>query len=197
MNSLIPNQITYVAQLMFNRRLTDIAGGNISVRDGDKIYISPRYAGTRQHWRLSPEDIISGPIAGAELLENPRFSREGRAHLEIYRHFPDVGGVIHAHSYNIQVFVAAQKPIPPVLEATQKFGVIELVKYAPAHSQDLADNIVAGLTGQEERIRKHAAAVLIPTHGIVVAGKDLFSALDALERIDWNAWCIIAGRALD
>jgi L-fuculose-phosphate aldolase len=107
-----------------------------------------------------------------------------------------VGSVIHAHSYNIQVFVAAQKPIPPVLEATQKFGVIDLVKYAPAHSQDLADNIVAGLMGKEERIRKQAAAVMIPTHGIIVAGKDLFSALDALERIDWNAWCIIGGRSL-
>jgi L-fuculose-phosphate aldolase len=196
MNSTIPEQITYVAQMMFARRLTDIAGGNISVRDGETMYISPRYAGTHQHWSLSPDDIISGPIQGAELLEHPRFSREGRAHLEFYRHFPDVGSVIHAHSYNIQVFVAAQKPIPPVLEATQKFGVIDLVKYAPAHSQDLADNIVAGLMGKEERIRKQAAAVLIPTHGIIVAGKDLFSALDALERIDWNAWCIIGGRSL-
>ena len=31
-----------------------------------------------------------------------------------------------------------------------------------------------------------------PSHGILVAGKHLMAALDALERIDWNAYCIMA-----
>jgi L-fuculose-phosphate aldolase len=34
--------------------------------------------------------------------------------------------------------------------------------------------------------------VLLPYHGIIVAGKNLLAAVDALERIDWNAWCILA-----
>jgi L-fuculose-phosphate aldolase len=125
-------------------------------------------------------------------LENPNFSREGKAHLAIYRAFPDVQGIIHAHAFHIQPFAAASRPIEPVLEATQKFGVINLVDYAPSHTDELAKNIVSGFLGKEEQIRKQAAAVLIPTHGIFVAGKDLLSALDALERIDWNAWCILA-----
>jgi len=181
---------------MFERRLTDISGGNVSALDGDDIVISPRYAGSRQHWRLAPEELLCGPYATDALLENPRFSREGKMHLAIYRNFPDVKGVIHAHPFHVQPFVVACRPIEPVLEATQKFGVTEVIPAAPAHSDALADNVVAGLRGKEERIRKQAVAVLIPYHGIVVAGKDLLATVDALERIDWNAWCILAAKWL-
>jgi L-fuculose-phosphate aldolase len=79
-----------------------------------------------------------------------------------------------------------------VLEQTQKFGVTPVIPYAPAHSDELAINIVAGLQGRQAAIKKQAAAVILPTHGIFVAGKDLLAAVDALERLDWNAWCILA-----
>jgi len=192
----LPELITYVGQVMFERRLTDISGGNISARQEGMIYISPRYAGGRQHWHLKPEDIVSGSIHDDSLLTNPRFSREGKAHLAIYRSFPEAEAVIHAHPFHVQPFVVAHKPIEPVLESTQKFGVIEVIKPAPSHSSELANNIVAGFKGKEDRIRKQAAAVLIPNHGIVVVGPNLLATLDALERIDWNAWCILAQRML-
>lgn len=188
--------IAYVGQKMFERRLTDFSGGNISARQGSRIFVTPRYAGSKYHWNLKPEQVLSSELDSDELLSHPEFSREGKAHLGILRAYPMVGGIIHAHSFNIQPFAAARRPIEPVLEATQKFGVINLVEHHPAHSARLAEVIVAGFQGQEERIQKQAAALLIPTHGIFVAAKDLLSALDALERIDWNCWCIIAGRML-
>jgi L-fuculose-phosphate aldolase len=192
----IAEKIAYVGRMVFERRLTDFAGGNISAREGSRIFITPRYSGATYHWNLDPEQILSGEVESDELLNHPNFSREGKAHLSIYRAFPDVQGIIHAHSFHIQPFVAASRPIEPVLEATQKFGVVDLVEYAPSHTDELAKNIVTGFLGKEECIRKQAAAVLIPTHGIFVAGKDLLAALDALERIDWNAWCILARKLL-
>lgn len=193
----IPEQIALIGRRMFERRLTDMAGGNISGRDGDTIYISPRYAGARHHWQLEPEQIISGPVNSDELLENPLFSREGKAHLEIYRTFPEAGAVIHAHPFHVQPFAVAGIPIPPVMEATEKFGTIELIEFAPAHSLELAKNVVAGLKGKEAKIRKQAGAVLLPRHGIILAGPDLFAVVDALERIDTNAWVILAQRMLN
>jgi L-fuculose-phosphate aldolase len=192
----IPEQIVYVARLMFEQRLTDISGGNVSVADKGQIYITPRFAGSQQHWRVDPSEILSAAIDTDELVSHPRCSRESRVHLAVYRNFPDVGAVIHAHPFHVLPFVVAERPISPVLESTQKFGVIDLVPAAPAHSQQLADNVVAGLRGKEANIRKQAAAVLLPQHGIVVAGKDLLATVDALERIDWQAWCILASRWL-
>jgi L-fuculose-phosphate aldolase len=193
----IREQLAFIGRLMFERRLTDMAGGNISARQGDHIFISPKYAGSKRHWQLNPVDFIEGEIGNDEVLNHPIFSREGKAHVAIYRNFPDVLGIIHAHPFHILPFCAAGKTIEPLLEQTQKFGVIQLVKVAPAHSAELAENIVAGLRGKEKVIQTQAAAVLVPQHGIIVAGKDILAAVDALERIDWNAWCILAQRLLE
>ncbi len=192
----IVEQILYAGRRLFERKLLDMCGGNISVRHNNQIFITARYSGSKRHWQNQPEDIISGDIDSDVLLEHPRFSREGKAHLAIYRHFPQVGAVIHAHAFHILPFCAASRPIEPVLEQTQKFGLIKVVEPAPAHSLELANNIVKELTGQEAAIEKQAAAVLMPHHGIIVVGKDLLAAVDALERIDWNAWCILAQKAL-
>ena len=188
----IADRIAYVGRLMFERRLTDTAGGNISARDGDLMFITPRYSGSKRHWQLTAFDILSGDYRSDDLLGHPMFSREGKAHLQIYREFPDVGAVIHAHSFHVLPFAAAGRAMEPVLEGTRKFGTIPCAHAAPAHSSELADNVVEALRGKEPNIRTQAAAVVLPQHGILVAGKDLFAAVDAVERIDWNAWCILA-----
>ncbi len=192
----IPEQIAYVGQLMFQRQLTDIAGGNISVREGNTIYCTPRYAGSLWHWQLSPEDIVIGPVDTDDLLENPSFSREGLSHLCVYRAYPEVHAIIHAHPLFILPFCAAEKPIEPVLLAAEKIGCVPIIPHAPQYSQAQADHIVASLKGKEELLKSFAAAVLLPQHGIFVAGKDLWSVLDALERISINAWCLIAQHSI-
>ncbi len=194
MESII-EQIMYAGRRLFERKLLDMCGGNISVRSGDQIFITTRYSGSKRHWQNQPDDILSGDIQTDELLDHPRLSREGKVHLAIYRNFPEVGAVIHAHPFHVLPFCAAGRPIEPVLEQTQKFGLIEVIETTPAHSAALAKNTVAGLNGQEAKIKKQAAALLWPHHGIIVAGKDLLAAVDAVERIDWNAWCILAQRS--
>lgn len=189
----LPELITYVAGMMFERRLTDISGGNISARDGNQIYITPRQSGSRKHWRLKPGDILRADLETDDLLENPRCSRESKVHLSIYRRFDDVGAVLHAHPFHVLPFCVRGDQIEMVLESGEKFGVVESIEYAPAHSRELADNVVGGLERRRENIRRQAGAVLAPSHGIFVAALDLLSGLDALERIDWNAWCILAG----
>jgi L-fuculose-phosphate aldolase len=193
----IAEQVSYVGRMMFERRLTDMAGGNVSARCGDKIYISPRYSGSKHHWQLQAADIVTGDIFSDEVLNHPMFSREGKAHLAIYRNFPDVTGIVHGHPFHVLPFCAAGKSIEPVLEDTMKFGVIECVKEAPAHSADLAQNVLDGLRGKEDRIRAQAAAILLPKHGIIAAGKTLLAAIDAVERIDWNAYCLLAMKMID
>ncbi|MFC1975455.1 class II aldolase/adducin family protein [Chloroflexota bacterium] len=192
----IPEQIIYTGRLLFERKLFDIAGGNISVRNGDTIYITARYSGSKRHWQNQLENINSGDIHTDDVLNHPEASRESKAHLAIYRALPDVGAVVHAHSFHILPFCATGRPIEPVLEQTQKFGVVKVIKQAPAHSEELASNIVKGLSGQETAIKKQAAAVLMPQHGIIIAGKDLLATVDALERIDWNAYCILVQNSL-
>lgn len=191
MNS-IPELLCATGKTMFEKRLTDMAGGNISARVDEIVYMSPRYAGARFHWQLAPEDLVSGRWAEDEIAQRPDFSREGWAHLLIYRAFPEVRAIIHAHPFHVMPFAAFSRPIEPVLEATQKFGVVELTKAAPSHTMDLAYYVVEAFRGKEERMRDQAAAVLMPQHGIILAGTELLPVLDALERINTNAYCILS-----
>ncbi len=192
----IKTAIMYVGHRLFERKLLDMCGGNISARQDDRIFITARYSGGQRHWQNQAEDILEADINSDALLSHPHCSRESNAHLLIYRHMPDVGAVIHAHPFHVLPFCAAARPIDPILEQTQKFGQIQVVQQAPAHSLALAKNVVETLQGQEEAIRKQAAAVILPQHGIIVAGKDLLAAADTVERIDWNAWCILAQKLM-
>jgi L-fuculose-phosphate aldolase len=124
-------------------------------------------------------------------------SRESKVHFRLHREFGEHGtAVIHAHARNLLVFAAMNRPMPPVLEATQKFGTIPVVDYAPAHTSDLAEHVAGGIRGNESRIRKQAAGVIAPWHGLFMMGKDLEATFDAVERIDTNAYCILMGHML-
>jgi len=189
-------KITVIGKLLFDRRLTDAAGGNISARVGEFICITPRYSGSKHQWSLRLDQVLVSDLMGNKLEGDGDLSREAKVHFRIYQAFPDVRAVIHCHAQNALVFASACQPIEPVLEDTLKFGTVPVTRYAPAHSIELAESIVGLLQGKEERIRTQAAAVLAPWHGLFVAGKDLDAAFDAAERIDTNARCILFSRLL-
>lgn len=190
-------KICYFGAMLFDRHLTDSCGGNISARVGDLICISARYSGQRHQWQLKPENVLVVDKTGSILDGKGDLSRESKVHLTLYSEFGDAGtAVIHAHARNVLVFAALARPMPPVLEANLKFGEVPVIEYEPAHSAKLAENVVNALRGNQDRIRKHAAGVIAPWHGIFLMGKDLDCAFDAVERFDTNAYCIIMGQML-
>lgn len=195
--------MTHPSQLIveIGRRLAwhwalNAAGGNISLRADDQIYISPRFADLKWGWQLQPEQIVHGPIADDTLVGTPTFSREGLAHLAIYRAYPEAQAIIHAHPFHVMPFAAAAKAIPPLIDAAAIFGTIEPVPYATPNTPELADCVVEGLRGKEDLMIKFAAPVLLPKHGVFVAGKDLYICLEALTKVDMNAWCVLAQKLL-
>ena len=167
-------KIAETGKMVFGRHLTDAAGGNISVRVGDKVCITPRYSGSRRHWQLQPNQVLVSDLLGNKFDGDGDISRESKVHYRLYKEFPDGTAVLHSHPRHVMVFVASGQPIEPVLEATLKFGTIPMVKsYAPAHSEKLADRIAEAMQGKAEAIRKYAVAVMAPWHGLFVVGKDL------------------------
>jgi L-fuculose-phosphate aldolase len=191
--------IAKVGKIMLDRNLTDLAGGNISIRVDDRIAMSPSYAGTRKFWELKAEEVLVMDLKGNLLEGDGKISREAPTHLTLLTGFyPQGQAVIHAHSRNVMVFCAANQPIPPVLEYAYKFGEIKLAEYARGgvHGEKLAANVYRALAGQEARMEKQAAAVLVPWHGLFAVGKDLCSTMDAVERIEVNARCILYGQML-
>lgn len=185
-----------IGKLAFDRKLLDAAGGNITTRFGDRVYMSRSYAGGRHQWDLRPEDVLVLDLDGNVLAGEGEFSREGAVHMACYGAFPEAGCVFHAHSLNIMPWVSREIPIPPMSEQTDKFGPIGFCKWAATHTPELAVNVVEALRPQADHIPKHPIATLIPRHGIFVVGADLNLTFDALERIDRNAYIALMARLL-
>jgi L-fuculose-phosphate aldolase len=185
-----------IARLVFARRLTDSSGGNISLREGERVFMSPSRAGSQQQWQIQAEDVVTLDFEGRVIDGPDRRTREWQFHLGIYRALPRAGGVIHAQAGHFMAFVATGKPMPAVLEHTQKFGTIGTTPAAPAHSAELARNVVETFRPLAEALEKHALATFVPRHGIIVVGRDLDDAFDTLDRLETNAQAALWGKLL-
>jgi L-fuculose-phosphate aldolase len=189
-------KIAALGQLMFDRLLTDTAGGNISARVGDLVCITMAGCGSNYRWRITPEQVLVTDLQGNVLLGEGKISREAKAHYRLYQCYPAGQAVVHCHARNVLVFACAGIPLAPCLEGTLKFGTIPVCQYAPAHSDELAEHIAASMQGREGQIAKMAALTMAPWHGLFSFGKNLDTAFDAADRTEVNAHVALQSRAL-
>ena len=185
-----------IAHLMYERFLTNSAGGNLSCRVGDRIYISPRYLGSTNRWKLT-EDMILVFDRDFNILEGvaAKSSREALMHFGCYARFPEVNGVIHAHPRYLNVFAATGRQLLPTNQYTEKFGAVEIVPNIPAISKELADAVVATLEPYQPQMSKHGVGLILSWHGVVMTGRTLDDAYDTLERLEWSAQTMLLAEA--
>ncbi len=144
--------------------------GNISVRSGDLMLITPA---STPYDRMTPDMIASMPVSGDYgAWEGPlKPSSEWRFHLDILRARPEVGAVVHAHSPFCTVLAIARKPIPPVHYMIAAFGGADIrcAEYALFGSPELSANALAALEGR--------MGCLLANHGMIAVGPDLDRAM--------------------
>jgi len=86
------------------------ASGNVSVRDGDQMLITPSGVPPRQ---IRPEDIATMPLAGDGDWDGTLApSVEWRYHRDLLNACPDRQAIVHTHAPWCTVLAFARKPIP-------------------------------------------------------------------------------------
>ncbi len=194
----LKDRVLRVAHLLWDRRLSDVAEGNVSIRDEDGlICITPKLMGFRFQWQIvrSHLSIID---AGEKVVEGTEgVSREIRMHVGCYAAFPEARAIIHAHPYWTSVFVAKARPVVPVLETTRKFGTIDVIEETHGYSPELAAGVVSHFQSKKEQWAKTPLEVILPYHGIVAMGRSENACLDIVDRIESECRCQILGRLLD
>jgi L-fuculose-phosphate aldolase len=190
-------KIADFGRMMFDRFLTDTAGGNISARVGDLVCITSAGCGSKHRWQITPEQVLVTDLQGNLVEGAGKISREAKAHYALLNEFSEGTAVVHCHARNILVFASAGLPLDPALEATLKFGRTPIVDYAPAHSDELAESVAASMRGREAIITKHAALTIAPWHGLFSFGKTLDAAFDAAERMEVNAFVALNSKLLN
>jgi L-ribulose-5-phosphate 4-epimerase len=148
--------------------------GNVSGRvpGTDRFVIKPSGIGYDE---LSPEVIVVCDLHGALVDGDRAPSSDTAAHAYVYRHRPDVGGVVHTHSTYATAWAARGEPIPCVLTAmADEFGgEIPVGPFALIGDDSIGRGIVATLD------KHRSPAVLMRNHGVFTVGPDARAAVKA------------------
>jgi L-ribulose-5-phosphate 4-epimerase len=139
--------------------------GNVSARvpDADLMVIKPSGV---SYDDLTPESMVVCDLAGTRVAGELAPSSDTASHAYIYRHMPQVGGVVHTHSRYATAWAARGEPIPCVLTAmADEFGgEIPVGPYAPIGGDEIGRAVVETLTGHR------SPAILLRSHGVFTVG---------------------------
>ena len=163
--------------------------GNVSARvpGYDLMVIKPSGVAYDE---LTPELMVVTDLYGTPLSSlsadvdgvpadwaNPPLSpsSDTAAHAYVYRHMPEVGGVVHTHSTYATAWAARGEAIPCVLTmmGDEFGGKIPVGPFALIGDDSIGRGIVETLQAS------HSPAVLMQNHGPFTIGKDARSAVKA------------------
>jgi L-fuculose-phosphate aldolase len=169
--------VSYSARLL-DDGLAVGSAGNISVRLGDLVAITPSGVGYAE---MRPEDICLVTAEGAGQLgqtkETP--SSETPMHLAIYA-ATKAGAVVHTHSPEVIALSAGRQELPAIHYAiTGLGGPVRVAPYVRFGSEGLAAAAIRALDGR--------SAVILRNHGAVTYGRDLAQAYDRAVLLEWLA----------
>jgi len=168
-------QVASVMRRLYRQGLTTCSGGNVSLRCGDVVLITP--SGTDKG-EITAGQIGAVTISGENLAPDLRLSIETEMHLEVYRNRPDVKGIVHAHPVTASAFAALDAEIDTRLtaETWHVLGVPVRATYALMGTKELAR-----IVGQAAR---QGDAVIMENHGVLTVGETLFRAFDRMELLE-------------
>jgi ribulose-5-phosphate 4-epimerase/fuculose-1-phosphate aldolase len=155
--------------------------GNVSVRDGARVWITPTGKSLKG---LSPEQLACVSLEGESLNDN-RPSKEFPFHLAVYGRREDVRAVVHLHTtYSVALSCLdsfdPQNPLPPLTPYYfMRVAPLAVLPYFRPGSEGLASAV-------GDAAARHNC-MLLRNHGTVCAGGSLPEAVDRTEELEQTA----------
>jgi L-ribulose-5-phosphate 4-epimerase len=145
-------------------------GGNVSARDPQSGMVAIKASGI-PYEELTPDHMVVVDMDGKVVEGKYKPSSDVFSHLFIYKHRPDVFGVVHTHSRYATAFAAVGRPIPCVLTAMgDEFGgPIPCGGFALVGDEAIGKQVIENIGS--------SPAVLLKNHGVFTIGKDARAAV--------------------
>ena len=165
--------------------------GNVSARVPGRDLMVIKPSGV-SYDALTPDAMVVTDLYG-ELVDGEHSpSSDTAAHAYVYRHLPEVGGVVHTHSTYATAWAARAEPIPCVLTmiADEFGGEVPVGPFALIGDDSIGRGIVDTLKGSRSK------AVLMAGHGPFTIGKDARSAVKTAVMLEDVARTVHVARQL-
>ena len=177
-------QQVYEANMELPRRgLVTYTWGNVSGIDRESGLFVIKPSGV-EYDELRPEDLVVLDLEGNKVEGKLNPSSDTKTHIELYKAFPEIGGIVHTHSTHAVAWAQAGRDIPAfgTTHADYFYGPIPCAR---ALTQEEIDEDYEKNTGKViiEAFRgrsiqpMHVLAVVCSSHGPFSWGKDAAQAV--------------------
>ena len=175
MTQRLRDELVGTAKQMSALGLTPGMSGNVSVRYGDALYVTPS---GMPYPDLVADDIVRIEPDGVLRPGQRTPTTEWRLHLDILGARQDVQAIVHTHSLFCTTISMLRRPIPAVHYMIVLAGSddIPCAEYATFGSAQLALNAISALRGGN--------ACLLANHGMIALGESLPKALRLAAEIE-------------
>ena len=177
-------EAVYEANMELPRRgLVTYTWGNVSAveRAAGLMVIKPSGV---EYEDLSPDKLVVLDLDGRRVEGSLNPSSDTRTHLELYRAFPEIGGIVHTHSAHAVAWAQAGRDIPcfGTTHADYFYGPVPCAR---ALSPEEVEDDYEGSTGRVivETFRErglnpvHVPGVICRSHGPFTWGRDAAQAV--------------------
>jgi L-ribulose-5-phosphate 4-epimerase len=156
--------------------------GNISGRDPESGLIVIKPSGVKFK-DLTPDKMVIVDQNGVIVEGDLKASSDTASHCYIYRHMPEVNGIVHTHSRYATAFATLARPIPCVTTAMgDEFGgAIPCGGFALIGGQEIGQVVVETLKGSR------SPSCLLQNHGVFATGPNADKAVQAAVMTEDNA----------
>jgi len=163
---------------VYRAGLITMHSGNASGIDRDRGVVLIKPSGM-DYDRMRSQDMVLTDLEGRKLKGKWNPSVDLPDHLYIYKHCPQIGGVIHTHSNYATSFALLGRPLPVYLTAiADEFG--EEIPCLP-YVDNRADHIGKAIV---KYMGRRAPAVLLAHHGVFAFGATPRAALKAAVMVE-------------
>ena len=172
-------QLVYEANMDLPRYgLVTFTWGNVSAIDRESGLFVIKPSGVAYD-RLKPEDMVVMNLKGEKVEGRYNPSSDTATHLELYKAFPEIGGIVHTHSSYATSWTQAGRSIPcyGTTHADYIYGEVPCVRCLNKEENEEAyeENTGHLIVNEFKRMKKDPVAVpavLCKNHGPFTWGKD-------------------------
>lgn len=177
-------QRVYEANLLLPKYgLVTFTWGNVSEIDRETGYFVIKPSGV-DYETMKPEDMVVMDLEGNRIEGHYKPSSDTPTHIELYKKYPDIGGIVHTHSPQATAWAQAGRSIPlyGTTHADYFYGEIPCARGLTPEEIEAAYEKNTGLVIIEtfEKADKnpiHTPGVLCKNHGPFTWGKDAHEAV--------------------